>query len=472
MGNNKTLHHDSGSPNGQRERINLLLQTSVDLAEHDCQRGMKAAREALRLSRRLDDPRMIIESLFRLENHYFHKEEYPRMLDALTQINVLLDQLPDAHDLRVRCCHRLGSLYLTLGDLPKGIEILSSAFDYLDRVDPGLAALILGTAADTYLQLGYYPRAFELLGQVEKIAEQHGIRRYQAHCMECTGRAFMALGEWDAALEKFRQAADLWRALEQPMAVGAALSNIARILSDRDNVAGALEVLASALALHREFGTQQHEAWCLLTMANILKQSDSDEALHQASQALAIFESIGDRQGRSVALADIGNLYMRGGAIPDALSHFLKALGLAEEIGYRPGEYEIHASLAAVYEQLGDAATSLEHYKSYVNLGGELQGQATRNALAMSSARAEIERAEKEKEMALLKNEQLQLEMDRKSKELTAMALRLVQNNELVESLRKEIGSSLKEHGDARTLARAMQKRIEESTRPEESWKI
>ncbi|MDB5033676.1 MAG: Response regulator containing a CheY-like receiver domain and a domain [Chlorobi bacterium] len=465
--------HDAcrGSAGDAREKIAHLLQRSEELISSDYRCGIRSAREALRLARRLDDPRLMVESLFMMENYYFAREQYPRMLEVLTESGVLLERIPDEHDLRVALCHKLGSLHLTLGDLPKGLEVLTSAFDYLDRVDARLAALILGTTADTYLQLGYYPRAFELLGRVEKMAEENGFRSYVIHCMECTGRAFMMLGDYDRAIEKFRSAALLWNEIGERLGEGAVLGNIASILANRGDHDGALEMLAAATAIHQEFGTQQQEAYCLLTKAGIVIRSSSDEALDCVRKALAIFESIGDRQGRSIALADIGEIHVRRDESAEALSCFLEALRLAQEIGYRAKELLLHESLGRVHEMLGDTGTSLKHYKRYMELERELDGHETKNAMAMAQARAEIERAEKEKEIALLRNAQLQLEMERKSKELTAMALRLVRNNELMDALGKEIGSSLKNPGDARSLARTMQKRIEESTQPEEAWR-
>lgn len=465
-----TLRANIESTADSREKILLIDRLVEILLRKDIRLGLRYARKGVRLARASGDTALLARGLTMLGWLYFEKEDYDSMPALIAEIGELLETISGDYPARVQLSHLSGSFHLVRGDYAESIAALTSSFDILDRVDDVHAMKILGTTADTYLQLGYFSKSLELLARVEKMAEKNNHQHVIAHCTECTGRIYMMMKNPQAALEKFRWAYDMMEKQGQQEGMASALGNIGLILLELDGPEAALPVIEQARELQREFGTRQNLAYSTLTMAEIISEKNAAAAMNYATEALEILESLGDLRGQVVARSAIGEIYLKGGELPRAIDSFLDALGIAEQIGQRVLQCGLHELLATAHERLGEPARSLEHYKHFVELERDLRGQEAMTAIAMAEARAEIDRAEQDREIYRMKNSQLEREMELKQKELAGIALQLLRHGELMKYLEEEARSSMRDRGESRGLARNILSRIEQNRHQNDAW--
>jgi tetratricopeptide (TPR) repeat protein/transcriptional regulator with XRE-family HTH domain len=117
------------------------------------------------------------------------------------------------------------------------------------------------------------------------------------------------------------------------------------------------------------YGDDDNQAHVQLGLAEILeRQGRYRDALHQAEQALARFQTTGHGVGQADALNELGSCHARLGDHETALEYCQQALGLHQELGYRRGEAAAWHSLGVAYHHLGRYAVAVAAYQQALTL--------------------------------------------------------------------------------------------------------
>lgn len=304
-------------------------------------------------------------------------------------------------DARVRAYEALGHLYAGLGDYSRALEFQFDCLALLESVgEPDAVGVALSAVGTTYALSGNLEQAYAYLSR---------------------------------ALSTFRDSGNRYLEVQ-------ALSNLSSILLGRGDLTTALDYALRAVTIYEALEDRQHAATCLVNVGNIFeRRSDLDSALHCYLRALRTVESGPDERLHVSVLFHVGNIYRVTGAHNEALFVFDQALHIAADLEEPRLEYQLHEALSQAYEDLGLPAQALEHHKAFATRRNEIAGQEQQKAIAELQVRFELEQVAREREQFRERAERLESEMQSKQSELTALALSLVQKNELLDSLRDQV---------------------------------
>jgi class 3 adenylate cyclase/tetratricopeptide (TPR) repeat protein len=264
--------------------------------------------------------------------------------------------------------------------LAHGLNVLDSAFVALgqpDRATHGRRALQL------FDELGELSQKAGLLNNL-------GILAYYA-------------GNWDEALESYRDAHDAWEQAGDRWAASFAASNIAEVLSSQGRLEDAEPLLRDVLRVSQAAGTRSRVATALAELGKLeARRGEIAEALGRLRDARAIFAELGEDGGTFDVDGRIAEALVLGGdaerasalalsTLPRAegsdagslaVPVLLRALGLAHLLAGRlePGCDALRRSVAAA-EAVGsnyDVAVALDALVHAERLAGAEDGVAAR----------------------------------------------------------------------------------------------
>jgi signal transduction histidine kinase len=116
--------------------------------------------------------------------------------------------------------------------------------------------------------------------------------------------------------------------------------------------------------------------------------------------AMEISESIGRMYNYTSILHLIGDVYKKMGDNIKSVEYLENAFKHAEKQGYKRLKYLIHRSLSESFSQLGDSTKSLFHYKEYSKIKDDIQSEEKKQAISELQLNFDLERTQKEKELA------------------------------------------------------------------------
>jgi len=127
---------------------------------------------------------------------------------------------------------------------------------------------------------------------------------------------------------------------------------------------------------------------------------------------------------------------------------------------------EAFAGLAKAGVGVGDLKAAVTSYDKFIAINGELNSLEHQRAIAEVQVRLEIEKADKERERFERESTELKQSVEESSKELTALALQIVEKNEFLADLREEITPAVSSSTEANRLIN----RINEHIQSDQDW--
>jgi putative nucleotidyltransferase with HDIG domain len=160
-------------------------------------------------------------------------------------------------------------------------------------------------------------------------------------------------GDFETALQRYRQALEAFQAAGDDRGAAVAYHNLGMISADRQRWDDAYAFFESSLALADTLSDLQLRAMVLLNRTEVhIARQRYEEAKAGAEEALRLFAQLGVRQGRSEAYKFLGMVYRETGATELAKSRLESAIALASEGGAVLEEAEATRELALLYRRL------------------------------------------------------------------------------------------------------------------------
>jgi tetratricopeptide (TPR) repeat protein len=128
-----------------------------------------------------------------------------------------------------------------------------------------------------------------------------------------------------------------------------------------------------ALQSKRELGDKQGISTTLNNIGKVYQnRGEWARALEYYDKSLTIKEELGDKQGISTALNNIGKVYQNRGEWARALEYYDKSIILAKELGSKQGISNALGNIGIVYLNRGEWGRALEYYEKSIILAKEL----------------------------------------------------------------------------------------------------
>lgn len=331
-------------------------------------------------------------------------------------------------------CEGLGRFAEAIDYYGRSIEVGRATND-VERIAAGLNGI-----SEVYRILGDHERALALAMETVPLWERIGNHRGLGVAYNNIGIIHCAMNDGTYGIEEYEKSIQHYAASNDQAGMAIAMANAGRSYVDAGRVEQGMEYLTRALAVHRATGFQRNEAGVLnLLGLALLKQGRPTEAIDRMREGLEVYERIEFQSGICEARTDMAAALLRLGRHEEAIEALMGASDLAGAIGYRLQAARANRLLAEAYESRGDLDAALVHVRRFMAEQEALLSEETRRTVAAMQVRLDVERAERDREIFRLEAVRLKREMQLRSKELEAMAMRLAQMNEVMAGVRREI---------------------------------
>ena len=394
--------------------------------------------------------------------------------------------------------HNLGVVAFYMNNMEESVSYYLQAIRVADKMgDQVFSALVTTNLGLVFSSQKDFGRAILYLRKA--LTKHNAIKdpKGKAKTLSGLGTAFFNQAKFDSSLVYHQKALELFNQIGDLSGKSEALSNIAEIFIEQKRFKEALPLLNQSDSLRRAFGNAygiaintKNFGKVYAGLGNFQKAEECFSEAFQQAENLAASWLMGEiLLSRSMHYESIGNFQK-------ALEDYKMRSVISEQI-YSDERSRIIAELETRYKaeksraDLAIRESEILHLEEQSNrllilvvsvilialLGGLLAFQIynrnsmeSKSRLLMAAKDLEIEKKQKEleesrreaaeKALVVSETEQVQMksELDYKKRELTQLALYINQQNEILESLKNELGNV--KTSDARKLERELEQRL------------
>lgn len=382
-----------------------------------------------------------LSAIFKKDGNYPDADQYAKKSLAIYSIN---EDLNNASLVK----EELGNIYVEINDFSTALKYYLEAFEYYEKAK----ALndVLRTSreiASLYFSMDQFEKAFDYLLKAKRIQEKGGFGEEDiVNNQFMLGIAYGSTGKLDSALYYFDLCKDHYQKTGNTIQLAGLYNNIGAIYSKQDSNKLALEQYENALSIFR---TAQNARGIGVSLGNIAyiyqKENELDKAIANYNVAISIFDSLGAMYYLSTNYSNLSALYETKGDFKNALLYNQKFIEVEDSI--KNGE---------VLQSIADLEKKFAIKKKDQELQLiETQNTAERNRqyliitlisltvviliFVMIFLRGRLQQTKLEQELTVKKKEQLESEIRFKNTELEHFALKVVEKNEFLSNLKKEL---------------------------------
>lgn len=190
-----------------------------------------------------------------------------------------------------------------------------------------------------------------------------------------------SLGDPEKAVSEITRALDLYRAANDKIGEGTALTTLGLARSLNRDVNGATALHGEAIDIFRAAGDRFSEAIALSALGQAYEGVNNYPlAMNYYDQALRLYEEIGSVDGISIATFKLGRVHQRNGNPDRALPFYERCLQVSRAAGKVRTEANALNEIAKLYGSQGRTELALQQYQKiliFYQTIGDLRGQAT-----------------------------------------------------------------------------------------------
>lgn len=339
------------------------------------------------------------------------------------------------HELGLKCIDRSKSIFETLGN------------------EDGVAKTSL-MEGNLLRSIGSFDGALAGMYKALELFSARGDHFWEAGTLYDLGLLYLETRDYKKAKENFEGCVKTMESLSpDSWMLGRALNGLGTTLKHMGHYDEAIEYNHRGLAIFQKIGHRMGEARALDDIGAIYyKAGDPEMALAFHRKSLEIRQNIGQRRAQSTSLLNIARVHLQRGETGPAFDALREALHIAAETKAKPQIYEANELLSQAYEIEGELENALNHHKEFQRIKEEVFNDQTTDRMHKLQIGFEVQHAEKEAEIARLKNvelreknerlEQLLLEL-REAQSQLVQAEKMAALGKLVAGLVHEINTPL-----------------------------
>ena len=365
----------------------------------------------------------------------------------------------------------LGIVRMTNGEYVKALEHFDESLECYRSLNLKAGeASVLNNISSLQGTCGNYERALEIGLQALECYREAGDKDGEAHILLTLGFLNDHLDQTEQAETQYNAAREIWKSLGDEESEAKVCHNIGELYLEHNQANRSEPYLQQALDTFRRHNHRRGIAKGLGSFGRMHQElGDHNRALEYYEDAIKIAREINDPNTLALLTANAGGCCVPGGAYKRGLKLLQEARGIAQRIGLRALEQGVECDLAECHAALGNFEEAYKHSHRSEGLLTEVLGEQQRKALSELQVRYDLASAVKEKEIYRLRNEQVEMIMEQRSKELAGMALHLVEKAELIESFSKQVKKIARSaQSDARKMAERLLENIDQQSLSED----
>lgn len=453
------------------ERLRLMNALALALTRVDPSDGLRYAEAAEELAQELKEDESLGEALRAAAFCHETLCDYPTAMKLATRARESHRRAGNRTG-EARCLNAIGVIANGMTDYSAALTALAEARELFNAErDLAGAASACNNFGMVHQELGNFADALSAYLEALRINEDLGLESLVAVNLGNVSNIYYYLGDYEKSFEYDSRALDIARRRNDLYGIAHTLESIASNYKQRGEYDAALRVLEEALSIFCGMNERRYEAAALIKVGALHEsRNEPKEALKSFQRAMGIAEEIGKEDIVVNARLHIGTLHVDRRANRKAIPVLRKALAGAREGGMARMECELMIRLATALHAVGESAEAFTLMSERAALLEQLYGEQQRRAVAEMQARFDVERAERQRDMLSLRNEHLEEMMKLRSKELTSMAMRLVQKNAFLQKLRKETIQLAAEQPAAQGALEKLVRAIVENLHGDDEW--
>jgi PAS domain S-box-containing protein len=290
---------------------------------------------------------------------------------------------------RTECYKRLGNTEAGSDDVNAMIKLAESMGDVAREITA------LNEMSQLAIARGELKQAEQASRTALKKAEKLGDRSLEAASRMYLGDVVRFGSDPSAAEKPLREAVRIYREIDERRGQANSLRRLGRFEATLGDTAAAIASLKQAVALARATGDRECEAHAINGLA--IYASDHAESRALGEQALAIFESIGDRPGQSQMFNNLGLLYGNLGLYETARDYVARALEGSREFQTALGTATYLESLGRAELDHGDLQAAERSFQEGLELAIEIGHTLNEAYYRLGLGRLALDRADPRK---------------------------------------------------------------------------
>ncbi len=322
---------------------------------------------------------------------FYVKGEYNKAVDYFTQSLKIKEEIGDKKGV-ASTLNNIGIILKNLGDYDKAIDHYNKSIKIKEEIgDKKGLAFPLNNIGAIYQAQGDYSKAIDFYFQSLKIEEEIDRKQGVASCFNNLGIIYQDQGDYAKAIIFYTKSLEIYEQIGDKNGVSMSLSNVGILYRLQGDYARAIDSYNQSLKIQEETGNKQVILGTLNNIGAIYySQGDYMKAIDFYSQSLKIIEKIGNKHDISSPLNNIGVVYQNQGdsassegnakfaadKYAKAINFFSQSLKIKESIGDQQGitvslnnlgnTYKLHGDFALA---IGDTTLSADMYIKALKYG-------------------------------------------------------------------------------------------------------
>ncbi|WP_243398962.1 tetratricopeptide repeat-containing sensor histidine kinase [Hanstruepera neustonica] len=195
------------------------------------------------------------------------------------------------------------------------------------------------------------------------------IERSIAVSQNSMGNIYLALKQYDLALEQFQKSLKIETRLDNRLGLAINNHNIGYAKEKQGLIDEALQYYQQSLVYNNEINSDIGRVICFNSIGKIyIVQEDYEAALPIINQALEKALKVNDQYYIASSYLNLGLIQLRKNNLEAAKTSLEKALTISEEYNLKTSKIEAYNYLSELFEKTGDLETALAYYKDHIKL--------------------------------------------------------------------------------------------------------
>jgi tetratricopeptide (TPR) repeat protein len=387
-------------------RVNTLVSLCTAYRRQDDEKSIHYGEEAVTLAKKLNFERGIASALQQLASAYTDKGNYTQALDLRLQSLEKYKKIGDAFNIG-RILHYIASSYHSIGNYPKALDYYFSSIRWKEKTNDheGIAKTLFQVALayeeqdNDSLALKYYSNS---LSAYEKINDPSGV----AIVSTSIGQVFQDQKNYTEALQYLEKALAASRKIKSPgdaHAVATALLNISSVYKDNSNFEKALAYNAEILKIAYQQKDILIEALSFENSGRIYYNMNKlQESNNYFIKALNKYREMDDKKSIAMIQNTLATNYLQLNDFKNAEQYASNALTITNEQGMQLEAKEALEILIKTNTATGNFAKAFNYQQKYISVKDSLLNEEKSKEIARLEMLYETEK--KEKKITLLKS--------------------------------------------------------------------
>lgn len=444
---------------------NLRLTADTHRTKGEYESALKLYLQALQIFEEVSSKENIANILFDIAIVCGMAKKYQASIKYYKNAIVFYTELHNKENL-AKCYNNMAKIYSEIAEFDLSIENLEYSMNLRKELGDTKGYIrTIENVGKVYEQQGKLTLALEKYQECHKLAEEIDDQFSIQVALNNIGVVHYNINDYESALKYLGDSLSINKKIGEKKNEAKLLLNIGIIHFIRENYPMALEYCRVCLKINSELNDKPQMAVVYNNIGNIyLKMEDYFAALKNYNDALKIRTELGILPAIASSLYTIGTLYLTIADFPKAFDHLIKSLELQKKTGNKLGEVKtlqavgelmskvpkdsnynfpmseiecltsaldlakefteidveakLHQQLSESYKFIQEYQKALEHYEDFFDLKTQMLKIEAEEKIKNLQLMSEIKQARLEAENYRLQNEELELRVQDRTKQL------------------------------------------------------